>query len=74
MPAPYCEAYRAHHGVPGDAAPRGALLRWIDAFAEWKMRDSMRAIGRAQARGACRSSVVQPSSRNERSSTSPCER
>jgi hypothetical protein len=70
MPAPYYEA----GGTPGPVAPRNALVRWLDALAEWKMRDSMRVIERAQARGAHSTKVTHPSRRKVRKSTSPCER
>jgi hypothetical protein len=49
------------------------LLRWLDALAEWQMRHSHSVISR-QADKATITSVTQPSSVNERSSTSPCDR
>ena len=50
--------------------------RWfvLDALAEWQMRHSHRLISRGQALNATMTSVTQPSSANERSSTSPCDR
>jgi hypothetical protein len=59
--------------------PRGALLRWLDALAAWQMRHSHSVISRAQASraqaaNATITNVTQPSSANERSSTSPCDR
>jgi hypothetical protein len=53
--------------------PRGALLRWVDTLAAWQMRHSHHVISRAQPADATISSVTQPSSANERSSTSPCD-
>jgi hypothetical protein len=53
--------------------PRGALLRMLDTLAEWQMRHSHRVISRAQADNATMTGVTQPSSANERSSTSPCD-
>jgi hypothetical protein len=53
---------------------RGILLRLMDALAESQMRHSHRLISRGQALNATITSVIQPSSTNERSSTSPCER
>lgn len=70
MAAPFCDANRAS----GEPVPRNLLLRWIDALAEWKMRDSMRVIEGAQARGAHSTNVTQSSRRNVRRSSSPCER
>ncbi len=58
-----------------DLAPRrGALLRWLDALAERQMRHSLSVISRAQTDRATITGVTQPSSANERSSTSPCDR
>ena len=56
------------------APPRGALLRWLDALAAWQMRHSHEVISRVQADRATITGVTQPSSANERSSTSPCDR
>ena len=56
-----------------EASTRGMLLRWLDALAEWQMRHSHSVISR-QADKATIASVTQPSSVNERSSTSPCDR
>lgn len=53
--------------------PRGTLLRMLDTLAEWQMRHSHSVIARTQA-DATITSVTQPSSANERSSTSPCDR
>jgi hypothetical protein len=53
--------------------PRGALLRWLDTLAAWQMRHSHDVISRRQAANATITSVTQPSSANERSSTSPCD-
>jgi hypothetical protein len=51
---------------------RGALLRMLDSWAAWQMRHSHQVISRIQP--AVMTSVTQPSSVNERSSTSPCDR
>jgi hypothetical protein len=63
--------------IPGDPnsadATRGVLLRWLDTLAEWQMRHSHSMISR-QADKATITSVTQPSSVNERSSTIPCDR
>ena len=56
-----------------ESSTRGMLLRWLDALAEWQMRHSHSVISR-QADKATITSVTQPSSVNERSSTSPCDR
>lgn len=53
---------------------RGALLRLLDTLAEWQMRHSHSVISRAQSASATISGVNQPSSGNERSNTSPCDR
>ncbi len=53
---------------------RGRLLRMLDTLAEWQMRHSHRVISRAQTDNATMTGVTQPSSGNERSSTSPCDR
>jgi hypothetical protein len=53
---------------------RGLLLQWLDALAAWQMRHSYCRIRRSQSRRATMTGVNQPSSRNERSSMSPCER
>ena len=53
--------------------PRGKLLRWLDTLAEWQMRHSHSVISRTQAASATITNVAQPSSVNERSSTSPCD-
>jgi hypothetical protein len=58
-----------------ETAPRGTLLRLLDTFAEWQMRHSHSVISRVQPNDAAViNSVTQPSSSNERSSTSPCDR
>jgi hypothetical protein len=60
---------------PSDPLPsRGILLRMLDTFAEWQMRHSHSVISRGQADSATISGVTQPSSTNERSSISPCDR
>jgi hypothetical protein len=60
---------------PPDATPaRSALLRWIDTLAAWQMRHSHDVISRVQTDSATITGVTQPSSANERSSTSPCDR
>jgi hypothetical protein len=51
--------------------PRGVLLRMLDTLAEWQMRHSHSVISRAQP--AVMTSVSQPSSENDRSSTRPCD-
>ena len=58
---------------PESMPPRGALLRWLDTLAAWQMRHSHDVISRRQAANATITSVTQPSSANERSSTSPCD-
>lgn len=59
---------------PDSTPQRGALLRLLDTLAEWQMSHSHSVISRAHADNATRSGVTQPSSSNERSSTSPCDR
>jgi hypothetical protein len=59
---------------PQSDPPRGALLRLIDTLAEWQMRHSHQVISRSQSACATSSGVNQPSSGNERSSISPCDR
>ena len=59
---------------PETIPPRGALLRWLDTLAAWQMRHSHEVISRVQADSATITGVTQPSSANERSSTSPCDR
>jgi hypothetical protein len=58
---------------PESMPARGALLRWLDTMAAWQMRHSHDVISRGQAANATITSVTQPSSANERSSTSPCD-
>ena len=53
---------------------RGALLRLLDTLAEWQMRHSHHVISRSQPACATSSGVNQPSSGNERSNISPCDR
>ncbi len=53
---------------------RGALLRALDTWAAWQMRHSHQVISRIQPLKATMRGVTQPSSVNERSSTSPCDR
>jgi hypothetical protein len=58
-----------------DAGPqRGAFLRLLDAMAAWQMGHAYRVISRIQPLRATMSGVNQPSSGNERSSISPCDR
>ena len=52
----------------------GALLRLLDTLAEWQMRHSHSVISRVQTDSATITGVTQPSSANERSSISPCDR
>ena len=61
-------------GMPDPSAPRGWLLRWLDALASWQMRHSYCAIKRNQTASATMTGVNQPSSTNERLSISPCDR
>lgn len=65
-------------GGPGnpdtDTDSRGMLLRLLDALAAWQMRHSYCVISRSQLRNATMTGVTQPSSSNERSSISPCDR
>ena len=61
------------HSVDADPH-RGALLQLMDALAAWQMRHSHQVISRTQALKATMTGVTQPSSVNERSSTSPCDR
>jgi hypothetical protein len=50
------------------------LLRLLDTLAEWQMRHSHHVISRNHRLSATISGVNQPSSGNERSSISPCDR
>jgi len=59
---------------PNPMPSRGVLLRMLDTFAEWQMRHSHSVISRVQTDNATMTGVTQPSSANERSSTSPCDR
>ena len=55
-------------------SPRNLLLRMVDWFAEQQMSHSHRVISRGHDDRATITSVIQPSSAIERSSTSPCDR
>ena len=58
---------------PAETPPhRNLLLRVMDAIAEQQMRHAHHAIRLTQ--GARMTSVAQPSSTLDRSSTSPCDR
>ena len=59
---------------PEPSRRAGALLRWLDTLAAWQMRHSHEVISRVQTDSATITGVTQPSSANERSSTSPCDR
>jgi hypothetical protein len=59
---------------PDTTPPRGVLLRVLDRFAEWQMRHSHSVIRRIQRDAAVIDNVAQPSSVNDRSSISPCDR
>jgi hypothetical protein len=59
---------------PDPMPSRSILLRMLDTFAEWQMRHSHSVISRGHADSATISGVTQPSSTNERSSISPCDR
>ena len=61
-------------GCNAPAPDRGVLLRLLDTLAVWQMRHSHAVISRAQTDSATISGVTQPSSSNDRSSTSPCDR
>ena len=67
-------SFLGRYKSPEPAPPRGKLLRMLDTLAEWQMRHSHSVISRTQADNATITSVIQPSSANERSSTSPCDR
>src|SRR5262249_47191653 len=56
---------------PDSTDRRGRLLRWLDSYAEWQMRHAYGVINRVQTDKATITSVTQPSSSNERSSTKP---
>jgi hypothetical protein len=60
--------------APEHAAPRGVLLRFLDTLAAWQIRHSYCLIRGRQARSATSTGVNQPSSTNERSSISACDR
>jgi hypothetical protein len=60
---------------PADDTPhRGVLLRMLDTLAAWQMNYSHEVISRVQTLNASMTGVTQPSSANDRSSTSPCDR
>ena len=59
---------------PESGPRRGVLLRVLDILAEWQMRHSHHVISRSQPLNATISGVNQPSSGNERSNISPCDR
>ena len=66
---------RASKSIPSnDAATRSALVRAMDALAEWQIRRSDCLIRRSQTDNATITGVNQPSSTNERSSIRPCDR
>ena len=56
------------------APSRGRVLRLLDTLAAWQMRHSHEVIARVQTDSATITGVNQPSSANERSSISPCDR
>lgn len=56
------------------ATSRGRLLRLLDTWAAWQMNHSHQVINRGHTDSATMTGVTQPSSVNERSSTSPCDR
>jgi hypothetical protein len=60
--------------TPEERSPRGPVLRWLDTLATWQMRHSYCVISRHQVLNATMTGVTQPSSTNERSSISPCDR
>jgi len=60
--------------APEPTDHHGMLLRWLDTLAAWQMRHSYCLIRRNQMRSATSTGVTQPSSANERSSISPCDR
>ena len=71
MPAAHCN--EAPYSTNADP-PRGVLLRALDIWAAWQMRHSHQVISRVRPLDATMTGVTQPSSVNERSSTSPCDR
>lgn len=75
MAAQACKRCKAPDSVPVDVPMRrNLLLRSLDAFAAWQIRQSYRVINRSHRRGPRMTSVVQPSSTSARSTTNPCER
>jgi len=67
-------AYKAANPAQSSQTSRGRFLRVLDALAEWQMRHSVRVISRDHRLRATNTSVAQPSSVIDRSSTSPCDR
>ena len=61
-------------GTPEPASTRGTLLRFLDALAAWQMHHFYCGISRGHTLKATMTGVTQPSSANERSSISPCDR
>jgi len=59
---------------PQATPSRGRLLRLLDTWAAWQMNHSHQVISRGHTDSATMTGVTQPSSVNERSSTSPCDR
>jgi len=59
---------------PQATPSRGRLLRLLDTWAAWQLRHSHQIISRGQTDNATITGVTHPSSANERSSTSPCDR
>jgi hypothetical protein len=59
---------------PQGTPSRGRLLRLLDTWAAWQMNHSHQVISRGHTDSATMTGVTQPSSANERSSTSPCDR
>ena len=68
-------ALRHHRADLSEPAPsRGRVLRLLDTLAAWQMRHSHEVIARVHTDSATITGVNQPSSVNERSSISPCDR
>ena len=63
-----------HLASPEPTPSRGRVLRLLDTLAAWQMRHSHEVIARVQTDSATITGVNQPSSANERSSISPCDR
>jgi hypothetical protein len=70
MAAALCNGPHSTNAEPD----RGTFLRLLDALAAWQMRYSHEVISRIQPLDATMTGVIQPSSLNERSNTSPCDR